>query len=184
MGVVVARDRPEGVVDPIVRRSEFVGNRSQAPRHQCRQIRRWIWVVFFPHDHRNAARLTLGHPTDIIFKPPSRHPNGFAQFTVRGGHRTNCRSGAPDEAGGGVGRNDEGARCRALSRVPTGIASSGISRRSQPALRRRRHRRRPGRFPSGAARPRPPGSRHRRLGWPRRPGPRSTPRHRPARGYR
>ncbi len=81
--VVVIRNRPQRVVEPISRRPELVGNFTQARQHVLHD--RWgrRGAVKFPNDHRNAAGFTLGNPADIILIPPRRQPGGSAQIAAR-----------------------------------------------------------------------------------------------------
>lgn len=163
---------------------------AQSIQHHCFHLTRGVRTVHLPDHHRYAARLTLGDPADIIFKPPCRHPGGFTQFAVRGGHRADCRSGAPDEAPDGIGGNRKEAPQRASFRV-LGAAlghhqgrrdqarPSGIRRRSPSEPRRRTHRRHRDHVPSGDAPPRHPGSRRRQRGLLRTPGRHSTRRRPP-----
>ena len=83
VSVVVIRNRPQPVVEPVARRPILVGNFTQAREHVLHE--RWgrLGAMKFPDHHRDPAGFALGDPTDIILIPPRRQPGGSAQIAAR-----------------------------------------------------------------------------------------------------
>ena len=81
--VVVIRNRPQPVVEPVARRPILVSNFTQAREHVLHE--RWgrLGAMKFPDHHRDPAGFALGDPTDIILIPPRRQPGGSAQIATR-----------------------------------------------------------------------------------------------------
>ena len=78
--VIVIGDISHVVVNIRLVRKDFRGLFEQTGVQQLFNFVTWLRIMGLPHDHRNATRLTLSHPAQIILVIPLGESGGFAEF--------------------------------------------------------------------------------------------------------